>query len=163
MASTPNVQPVYTKDIFNWGAKLTDQVIGRKLTVETPVFLGTFGAFGGVVWSIRAIPLGVNPATNLRIVGYPPDGASAADYQLLFEVGLPTIEDTTNRTNTIITSTNKGVNSNNTPIEIPLPRIYTRNTEESRGLVRTSSYSLFCGLSSAVTDGWDVFIEGGNY
>lgn len=163
MASTPNTTPIYVKDVINWQVRLTDQVIGRKLTVETPAFLGTFGSFGGVIWSIRAVSLGANAATNLRIIGYPSDGSSASDYQLLFEVGLPSTEDTTSRTNTLITSANKSTTSSSHFIEVPLPRIYTRNTEESRGLTRAASFSLFCGLSSAVTDGWDVFVEGGNY
>lgn len=163
MSTLPNVQPIYTKDILNWDARMTNVVGGRKLTVETPTFLGRFGAFGGVVWSIRAVPLGANVATNLRIYGYASTAASVADFRMLFEVALPAIDDATEETNAVITGTSNSVLSAPTPVEIPLPRIYTRNTEESRGLVRAANYSLYCALSREVASGWDVFVEGGNY
>lgn len=161
--SLPNTAPLYTKDILNWDARLTNQVAGRKLTVESPVKLGQFGLFGGVVWSIRAVPLGANVATNLRIYGYASTGVTPADFRMLFEVALPAIDDVTAEHNSVIAVGNNSTLSAPTPIEVPLPRIYTRNTEESRGLVRTSNYSLYCALSREVVSGWDVFVEGGDY
>ena len=163
MSVSANTQPIYTCDIINWDARLIDQVAGRKLTIETPVLLGRFGAFGGIIWSIRAVPLGANVATNLRIYGWAANAVAASDYRLLFEVALPSISDMTNDRNTLITYYGNTTMSAPPAIEIPLPRIYTRNTEESRGLVRTGNYSLYCALSAPVASGWDVFIEGGNY
>jgi hypothetical protein len=164
MSTLPNTQPIYTKDIINWAARLTTQVAGRKLTVESPVYLGNFGPFGGLIWSIRAVPLGANVATNLRIYGAPGAESSVVNFRLLFEVPLPSIPDSaTNGVNIPVGITGNSVLGAPTPIEVPLPRIYSRNTDESRGLVREGNYALYCALSTAVAGGWDVHVEGGNY
>lgn len=163
MSSLPNTQPVYTKDIISWNARLITQVAPRKLTTESPVSLGTFGTFGGLLWSIRAVPLGANVASVLRLYGGLPTASSSTDYRLLFEVPLPAIDAMTTLDNAMVGST--GNNALNAPngIEVPLPRIYSRNTEESRGLVCTGDYTIHCALSVPVASGWDIFAEGGNY
>lgn len=160
MAVVPNTTPIYVKDVINWRARLTTQVVGRKPTVESPVLLGAFGDFGGLLWSIRAVPLGANVATTLLIHGAPAGSTSPASLSLLFEAQLPTIYDPA--VAYVPVGTNSYTNTP-TPIEISLPRIYSRNTEESRGLVRTTGFSIYASLSTAVAGGWDILVEGGNY
>lgn len=164
MSTLPNVQPIYTKDILNWNARLTNQVCARNLITGTPVVLGTTGAFGSIIWNIRAVPLGANVGTVLRLYGAPSTESAVANYRLLFEVKLPTITDTaTTGVNVPVGGTSNALLAAPTPIEIPLSRIYSRNTDESRGLIREPSYSIYCGLSVAVASGWDIHVEGGHY
>lgn len=162
MSTLPNVQPIYTKDILNWDARLTSQVCGRKLTAEFPVFLGSAGTFGSIIWNIKALPLGANVTTLLRIFNVNSQENSLDNYRLLFEVKLPTVTDVT------VSNTPIGINTNSatsvpTPVEIPLSRIYSRNTEESRGLILAPGQILYCGLSVSVASGWDIRVEGGHY
>jgi hypothetical protein len=160
----PNTQPIYSKDVINWSTRLTTQVAGRKLTVERPVALGSFGQFGGLIWNIRAVPVGINVATNLRIYGAPGAESSVTNYRLLFEVPLPSIfGSATAGVNVPIGGNGNSTLSAPTPIEVPLPRIYSRNTDESRGLAREPGYALYCALSVPVEGGWDIHVEGGNY
>lgn len=160
-----NTQPIYTRDIINWNARLTNQLGGRKLSIENPAPLGTFNSFGGVIWSIRVVALGKNAASNLRIYGKRSTDTTLPDYRLLFETLLPTIRDTVDNPKNSLIDPSYGNSVYATPpvIELSLPRIYTRNTEESRGLVCTSDYSLYCALGQEVESGWDIFCEGGNY
>lgn len=164
MSTLPNVQPIYSKDIFNWDARLIGQVTARKLTSEFPVGLGTAGTFGSIIWNIRAVPLGANVSTVLRIYNVHSGENSLENYRLLFEVKLPTVSDiATSSVNVPVGGYGNGVGVAPTPIEVPLPRIYSRNTDESRGLILAPSELLYCGLSVAVASGWDIRVEGGHY
>lgn len=132
--------------------------------METPRLLGNIGPFGGIIWNIRAVPLGANVATNLRIYGSPGAESNVTNFRLLYEVPLPTITDSaTSSVNIPVGGSGNSLLSAPTPIEVPLHRIYSRNTDESRGLVRTGGYSLYCALSVAVAAGWDIHVEGGDY
>lgn len=163
MSTLPNTQPIYTKEVFVWTLRLTNQVTPRILATDTPEKAGTFDKFGGLIWSIRAMPIGTNPASTLRIYGASPTDVSPSTFRLLFEVGLPEITNLASLDNVMVSSNGNTALSAPNLIEIPLPRIYSRNTEESRGLVCSANYSLYCGLSAVVGDGWDVTFNGGNY
>lgn len=145
-----NNQPIYTRTTFLRSKRLIEEVAGRKLTTENVVELITFPEQGGLVWNITATPLGNNPDGLLFIYGKHPSVTLQSEYTLLFELGLPVVE---------------GVNSYS-PLpneEVILPRIYNRDTTESRGLVVEGGYALFCALSKPMTSGWDVRINGGFY
>ena len=62
-----NTQPIYTKEIFTWRAKLTNQVVpltpspnvAPGLLNATPVKMGTAGECGALVWGFQA-DIGLN-------------------------------------------------------------------------------------------------------
>jgi len=160
----PNTQPIYTNTIINWDVRLTTQVTDRVLTTTPPEFIGTFGTFGGIIWNIRAVPLGNNAPTTLRIFGARTADSVISSYSLLFEVALPRIVSDVNASGLDLVGTNVATDVHAlSDVEVPLPRIYSRNTEESRGLVREGGYSLYASLGVAVASGWDLHLEGGEY
>lgn len=164
MSTLPNTQPIYSKDVFNWDVRLTNQVCGRKLSSELPAAVGTAGTFGSIIWNIRALPLGANVSTVFRLYTVHSSENTLDNYRLLFEVKLPTISNVVSAgVNVPIGGNGNGVNLAPTPIEVPLPRIYTRNSDESRGLILSPGQYLYCGLSVAVDSGWDIRVEGGHY
>ena len=151
MATTPNTQPIYTKEPFIWTTRLTSQVTPRILTTATtPTYLDSVGSNGGVIWSILAVPLGNNVASTLRLFGRSEDATALTDYRLMAEMNLPLIEESV-----------AGIALPS--LEVPMPRIYTRDSSESRGFVCPGGFGLAVALGVEVASGWDIIVTGGNY
>ncbi|BAB77898.1 hypothetical protein ACN23B_07645 [Anabaena sp. FACHB-709] len=68
MVTSPNVQPVYTRDIFCWKAKLTNQVVPRDITTQKPVELGVAGENGVLVHAICLPYLGDKNRLYINVV-----------------------------------------------------------------------------------------------
>jgi hypothetical protein len=149
--TAPNTQPIYSKEIFLWTARLTSQVTPRILTTATtPTFLGNVGTNGGVIWSIKAVPIGNNVASVLRLYGRSADATALTDYRLFSETNLPLID---NEDNTLSLP----------EVDIPLPRIFTRDSDQSRGIVAPAGYGFAVALGTIVASGWDIIVTGGDY
>ena len=148
--TTANTQPIYVGSAINWELKLTNQVTPRKITTESPVLLGTFGSNGGLIWNIRCLPLGINAATVLRLYGVKSGSSSFSEASLLFETSLPAIESVSD--SLAVSET-----------EVVMPRIYTKESSQAKGFTGEGGYSIYAGLGTAVANGWQILVNGGNY
>ena len=122
-------------------------VIGKKITTETPVLLGTSGVNGCLIYAIDVRALGVNPATTIKLFT-----KFLGDTEYFIELELDLTEATSSPSEIAA----------NPPSTFVLPKLLptaTRNT----GLHLPAECSLYAALSASVNDGVLVIVRGGNY
>ena len=148
VTTAPNTQPIYPRNLFTWKKQLIDEIIvGKKITTETPVLLGTAGVNGCIIYNAQCKHLGVNPECTVKLFVRP---LGSTDYFIENEIFMPA--------------------ATTSPTELPsepavnfaLPPILPNNASNT-ALHLPPECSLFVALSVAVTDGLLVTVRGGDY
>lgn len=144
-----NTQPIFLDTPILWTATLTSEVVNRSPGSAVPKLLGTGGANGSLIETIRAYPLGDNVVSVIRVFG-------GSGYTLLAEATLP-----------VVTSSGNVSAIANYPIEITLNKILSpascdANTP-NRAFRLPAGYSLYVALGTAIASGVIVVAAGGNY
>lgn len=148
--NSPNKAPIYPIEPIKWRKKLSNQIVAREVTTETPVLLGTAGANGSLIDSIEVLHLGDNVGTTLRFYTQKTDEVDTDNnslYYLEIEQSLSAVSSSTNA-------------SAISKVNIELPAILP---SPQKGLRLTSSEKLYCALGTAIVSGVIVKISGGNY
>jgi hypothetical protein len=139
-----NVQPIYPKDIIRWKTTLTNQVVPRSITTQTPILLGTAGENGAIIHAIDVRHLGDNVQSVARLwIKFAGDTA----YYLENELSLAAISGSTNDVAIA-------------PIPFTLPAILPNG---NTGLHLEPGESLYAGLGTAIANGVVVSVRGGDY
>lgn len=129
---------------------LTSQVATRSGTPATRLVLA--GENGALVEQIRAIALGTNVATVLRLYY---NSAGSGTYKLIGEVTLAATTDS-----------GETVQQSGSPLVLSLPSLLfpASNTDTAKtGLRLGPEDALYVALGTAVAAGWNVQAVGGHY
>lgn len=143
-ANTVPIFPVTPK--IQWGTVLTADATASKNhdgTAAGAVLLFTAGPNGSRIDEIKALPLGTNVASALRIFinnGQP--NTTAANNTVYSDTSLPasTINEATGQTEVIV-----------------------RQPNDNRSLVLPPNYKLYATIGTTVAAGWEVVVQGGDF
>lgn len=146
-----NTEAIHARTPFSKRVTLTNQLLTRKLTNQTPTRIITVPENGGVIHSISLIPLGDQVASVFRLYSRLSDSEDiAANYFLELETTLTAVSGA---------SESAGL----APIQCVLPDLYTSGTTARRGIDLEPNAIYYVGLGTTVANGWNVFIRGGFY
>lgn len=130
----------------SWGTVLTADATASKNhdgTTTNAVLLFTAGPNGSRVDEIKALPLGTNVVSTLRVfINNGSSNTTAANNALYSDSALPaiTISETAGQNEVII-----------------------RQPNDNRSLVLPVGYKLYATTGTTMTTGWNVVVQGGDF
>lgn len=143
-ANTTPIFPVTPK--IQWGTVLTADATASKNhdgTAAGAVLLFTAGPNGSRIDEIKALPLGTNVASALRIfINNGSVNTTAANNTVYSDTSLPasTINEVAGQTEVIV-----------------------RQPNDNRSLVLPPNYKLYATIGTTVAAGWEVVVQGGDF
>lgn len=143
----PNTQPIYPRRVFVWKKILiSDVIVGKKITTQNPILLGTAGVNGSIIHNIQVKHVGVNPATTVKLFTKQIDDTV---YYIENELNI-----------TAATASPTEVAS--PAFDFTLPKILPASATNT-ALHLAPECGLFAALTVSATDGLLVTVRGGDY
>jgi len=142
-----NIAPIYPNvPKINWGTVLTADATASKNhdgTTTNAVLIYTAGPNGSRIDEIKALPLGTNVASALRIfINNGSVSTTAVNNTLYADVALPS-------------TTISEVNGQS--------EVIVRQPNDNRSLVLPPGYKLYATIGTTVAAGWEVTAQGGDF
>ena len=142
-----NIQPIFPlTPKISWGTVTTAAPVAASNhdgTTTYAVCIFTAGVNGSRIDEIKALPLGTNVASDLRIfINNGNANTMASDNVLYADVALPaiTINETLGQSEVII-----------------------RQPNDNRSIVLPPNYKIYATVGTTIAAGWEVVVQGGDF